>query len=84
MTEEVTKLKKKLKGNIVVHGSAQLVKALVANDLTDVLRVMVFPVILGCGKKLFGEMDGKKSTKLISSRTVGDGVVILIYEPKQG
>jgi dihydrofolate reductase len=81
--EEITKLKKKLKGNIVVHGSAQLVQALVANDLIDELRLMVFPVILGSGKKLFGGMDEKKSMKLISSHTVGDGVGILIYEPKQ-
>jgi len=81
--EEITKLKKKLKGNIVVHGSAQLVQALVANDLIDELRLMVFPVILGSGKKLFGETDGKRSMKLISSKTVGDGVGILIYEPKQ-
>src|SRR5256714_2430359 len=81
--EEIAKLKKKLKGNIVVHGSAQLVQALVANDLIDELRLMVFPVILGSGKKLFGGMDEKKSMKLISSQTVGDGVGILIYEPKQ-
>ena len=81
--EEITKLKKKLKGNIVVHGSANLVQALVANDLIDELRLMVFPVILGRGKKLFGGMDEKKSMKLISSQTVGDGVGILIYEPKQ-
>ena len=84
VTEEITKLKKKLKGNIVVHGSAQLVQALVANDLIDELRLMVFPVILGSGKKLFGEIDEKKSMKLISSQTVGDSVEILIYEPKQG
>ena len=84
VTEEITKLKKKLKGNIVVHGSAQLVQALVANDLIDELRLMVFPVILGSGKKLFGEMDRKKSMKLITSQTVGDGVEILIYEPKRG
>ena len=80
--EEITKLKKKLNGNIVVHGSAQLVQGLVANDLIDELRLMVFPVILGNGKKLFGGMDEKKSVKLISSQTVGDGVGILIYEPK--
>ena len=83
VTEEVRKLKEKLKGNIVVHGSAQLVQALVANDLIDELRLMVFPVILGSGKSLFGQMDEKKSMKLISSQTVGDGVQILIYDPKQ-
>ena len=84
VAEEITRLKKKLKGNIVVHGSAQLVQALVANDLIDELRLMVFPVFLGSGKKLFGEMEEKKSMKLIRSQTVGDGVEILIYEPKQG
>lgn len=84
VTEEITRLKKTLKGNIVVHGSAQLVQALAANDLIDELRLMVFPVILGSGKRLFGEMDTKKSMKLTSSRTVGDGVEILIYEPTRG
>jgi dihydrofolate reductase len=79
--EEVRALKAKLQGNIVVHGSARLAQALVANDLVDELRLMVFPVILGSGKRLFGTIDQKKSMKLVSSRTVGDGVGILIYEP---
>jgi dihydrofolate reductase len=82
--EEITKLKKKLTGNIVVHGSARLVQALAANGLIDELRLMVFPVILGSGKKLFGEMDQKTSMTLLSSQTVGEGVQILIYQPKQG
>jgi dihydrofolate reductase len=82
VTDEVSRLKKTLKGNIVVHGSARLVQALVANDLIDELRLMVFPVILGSGKKLFGEMGDKRSMKRVSSQTVGDGVEILIYEPK--
>ena len=84
VTEKITKLKKKLKGNIVVHGSARLVQSLAANDLIDELRLMVFPVILGSGKKLFGEMANKKSMRRIGSQTVGDGVEILIYEPTQG
>jgi dihydrofolate reductase len=83
VTEEISKLKKKLNGNIVVHGSARLVQALVANDLMDELRLMVFPVILGSGKKLFAEMNHNKSMKLITSQTVGDGVEILVYEPTQ-
>jgi dihydrofolate reductase len=81
--DEITKLKKERKGNIVVHGSAQLVQALVTNNLIDELRLMVFPVILGSGKRLFGEMSQKQSMKLISSQAVGEGVEILIYEPKQ-
>lgn len=83
VTEEITRLKEKLRGDIVVHGSARLVQCLVANDLIDELRLMVFPVILGSGKRLFAEMDQKKSMKLMSSQTVGDGVEILIYEPAQ-
>jgi dihydrofolate reductase len=83
-TEEVRALTARLKGTIVVHGSAQLVQALIAADLIDELRLMVFPVILGSGKRLFGEMDERKLMKPISSRTVGDGVHILIYGPKQG
>jgi dihydrofolate reductase len=79
--EKINALKKKLQGNIVVHGSARLAQTLIANDLVDELRLMVFPVILGSGKRLFGETDEKKSMKLISSRTVGAGVGILIYEP---
>jgi dihydrofolate reductase len=82
--DEVARLKQTLKGHIVVHGSARLAQALVASDLVDELRLMVFPVILGSGKRLFGEMDAKKSMKLVSSQTVGDGVGILIYEPKRG
>jgi dihydrofolate reductase len=83
LTEEITKLKKKVTGNIVVHGSAQLVQTLLANDLIDELRLMVFPIILGSGKKLFGPLDQTKSMKLISSQTVGAGVEVLIYEPKR-
>jgi len=81
--EEVRAVKTKLHGNIVVHGSARLAQALIANDLVDELRLMVFPVVLGSGKKLFGESDQKKPMKLVSSRTVGAGVSIMIYEPSQ-
>jgi dihydrofolate reductase len=84
VNREITSLKNTLKGNIVVHGSARLVQSLVASDLVDELRLMVFPVILGSGKKLFGEMEEKKSMRLLSSQTVGDGVHILIFEPKRG
>jgi dihydrofolate reductase len=81
VAEEVSKLRQEQDGDIVVHGSAQLVQTLVANDLVDELRLMVFPVVLGSGKRLFGDTSDKKSLRLADSKTVGDGVAILIYEP---
>jgi dihydrofolate reductase len=68
-------------GDVVVHGSAQLAQSLLEQDLVDELRLMVFPVVLGSGKRLFGETSDKKPLKLTSSKTVGDGVEILVYEP---
>jgi dihydrofolate reductase len=81
LADEVTKLRQEVDGDIVVHGSAQLVQALVDQGLVDELRLMVFPVILGGGKRLFGESEDKKGLRLSDSKTVGDGVSILIYEP---
>jgi dihydrofolate reductase len=79
--EEVARLKEKHDGDIVVHGSATLVQTLFEHDLVDELRLMVFPVVLGSGKRLFDETSDKKPLRLVDSRTVGDGVTILIYEP---
>jgi dihydrofolate reductase len=81
VVEEVTKLREQSGGDVVVHGSAQLVQALLEHDLVDELRLMVFPVVLGTGKRLFGATSDKKPLKLTSSRTVGDGVAIMIYAP---
>jgi dihydrofolate reductase len=81
VAEEVSKLKQGRDGDIVVHGSAQLVQALVENDLVDELRLMVFPVVLGKGKRVFGATSDKKRLRLADSKTVGDGVAILVYEP---
>jgi dihydrofolate reductase len=66
-------------GDVVVHGSAQLVQGLIANDLVDELRLMVFPIVLGGGKRLFGATDAKKPLTLADSRVVGDGVAIMVY-----
>ena len=77
---EVAKLKE-IDGEILVAGSAQLVQTLLENDLVDELRLMVFPVVLGGGKRLFGETSDKKPMRLTSSQVVGDGVAIQIYEP---
>src|SRR5260221_2509700 len=80
VAEEVAKLKQEVDGVILVAGSAQLVQALVENDLVDELRLMVFPVILGSGKRLFGETADKKPLKLVGSKTVGAGIAGLTYE----
>jgi dihydrofolate reductase len=77
--EAVAKLKEEADGDVVVHGSAQLAQALIAHDLVDELRLMVFPVVLGTGKRLFGDPGEKKTLRLVDSRVVGDGVVILTY-----
>jgi dihydrofolate reductase len=76
---EVSRLKTELDGDIVVHGSAQLVQALVDEGLVDELRLMVFPVVLGAGKRLFGETSDKRPLRLADSKIVGDGVAILTY-----
>jgi dihydrofolate reductase len=78
---EVSKLRQGPDEEIVVHGSAQLVQTLLEHDLVDELRLMVFPVVLGSGKRLFGETSDKKPLRLVDSKMVGDGVAILIYEP---
>jgi dihydrofolate reductase len=81
VAEEVGKLKREQDGDIVVHGSAQLVQTLIERDLVDELRLMVYPLVLGSGKRLFGETSDKKPLRLVDSKVVGDGVTILIYEP---
>jgi dihydrofolate reductase len=81
LAEAVSKLKDKHDGEIQVAGSVQLVQALIENDLVDELRLMVFPVVLGSGKRLWGETDDKKTMRLTDSQTVGEGISILIYEP---
>jgi dihydrofolate reductase len=84
MVESVSKLKEEIDGDIVVHGSAQLAQGLLENDLVDEVRLMVFPVVLGTGKRIFGETSDKKPLRLKDSKTVGDGVEVLIYEPAKG
>ena len=79
IAKAVADLRDQLDGNIVIHGSAQLVRFLLEHDLVDELRLMVFPVVLGRGKSLFGETTEKKALRLVDSKTVGDGVCIQIY-----
>jgi dihydrofolate reductase len=79
IAREVPKLKERYDGDIVVHGSARLVQALIEQDLVDELRLMVFPVVLGTGKRLFDATSDKKPLQLVDSKVVGDGVVVLVY-----
>jgi len=80
-TAQVTKLKEEFDGVIQVPGSNRLVHELIDSDLVDQVNLMVFPVVLGTGKRVFGETSDKKPMKLKESRTVGDdGVTIAIYE----
>jgi dihydrofolate reductase len=80
IAESVERLKQEIDGDIVVHGSPQLVQELLEQRLVDELRLMVFPVVLGDGKRLFGVTSDKQRLALKSSQTVGDGVTILVYE----
>jgi dihydrofolate reductase len=81
LAEAIADVKARHDGDIVVHGSAQLAQALIEQDLVDELRLMVFPVVLGSGKRVFGDTSDKKTLKLADSKTVGDGVAILVYQP---
>jgi dihydrofolate reductase len=81
LAESVADVKSRHDGDIVVHGSARLVHALVEQDLVDELRLMVFPVVLGTGKRVFGDTSDKKPLKLADSKIVGDGVAIMVYRP---
>jgi dihydrofolate reductase len=77
---EVSKLKQELDGEILVYASYQLVRTLIDYDLVDELRLVVFPVVLGAGERLFRESSDKKPLRLLSTRTIGDGLAFLTYE----
>ena len=78
--DEVTKLKQEIDGEIVVAASFQLWHTLMECDLVDELRLMIYPVVLGAGERLFAETSDKKPMRLVSTRTVDD-LALLIYEP---
>jgi dihydrofolate reductase len=77
--DDVPKLKDDVEGELVVHGSPTLVQGLLEQDLVDELRLMVFPVVLGTGKRLWGETSDKKPFTLADAMTVGDGIAILTF-----
>jgi dihydrofolate reductase len=80
LVDEVTELKQRYERDIVVHGSARLAQTLIEHDLVDVLHLLVYPVIVGAGKRLFDGTSETKRLRLADTRTFGDGVHLLVYE----
>jgi dihydrofolate reductase len=80
IVEEITKLKQQDGQDITVHGSATLVQTLMQHDLVDRYRLLVYPVVVGKGKRLFKE-DTTTTLKLLESQSFSSGVVALVYEP---
>ncbi len=80
VVEAVRKLRDEFDGIIQVPGSRTLVQDLIENDLVDQINLMIFPVVLGTGDRVFGEFSDKKAMRLVESKTVGEGIVVLIYE----
>jgi dihydrofolate reductase len=79
---QVQKLKDEVDGDILIAGSAKLIRSLAADGLIDEYRLMVFPIVLGTGKKLFADGFEKGKLKLTDSKPVGpDGAIVLTYEP---
>jgi dihydrofolate reductase len=81
VVDEVSTLRRKINGEIVVYASFQLVHTLLEHDLIDELRMMIYPFVLGAGKHLFGEISSNKHMQLVETRTVGDGLALVTYQP---
>ena len=80
VAEAVSALKRDVEGDILVNGSVQLVQTLIEHDLVDEYRLMVFPTVLGAGKRLFGETSDALALRLVDAKPAGE-TLILIYEP---
>jgi dihydrofolate reductase len=80
VVQEVSRLKQELAGEIVVPASHRLGRTLIAHDLVDEVRLVVFPVVLGAGARFFDEAGAKKPMRLVDTRTIGDGLVSFAYE----
>src|SRR3954451_21176068 len=80
LVEEISKLREESGGDMLVNGSAQLVHTLVENDLVDEYRLMVFPVVLGKGKRLFGDTSDQAPLRAVDTKPAGE-CVILTFAP---
>jgi dihydrofolate reductase len=81
VVSEVTKLKQEIAGEILVYASYQLDRTLIEHDLVDELRLVVFPVVLGAGERLFGQTSDEKPMRLVGTRIIGAGLAFLTYQP---
>jgi dihydrofolate reductase len=81
VVNEISKVKHELVGDTVIYASTQLVHTLIEHDLVDELRLVIFPVVLGGGVRLFGQTSDTKPMRLINTRTIGDGLALLVYQP---
>jgi dihydrofolate reductase len=80
VVSEIAKLKQKIDGEILVYASYQLVHTLIEHDLADELRLVIFPVLLGGGRRLFGETTAAKPMRLVGVNTIGKGLAFVTYE----
>jgi dihydrofolate reductase len=80
VVDEVSKLKQELAGELVVLASFQLVRTLLEHDLVDVFRLKIYPVVLGAGERLFGEVSDEKRMRLVDTTTLDGDVAFLTYE----
>jgi dihydrofolate reductase len=80
VVDAVATLKQQVDGEIVVYASSQLVHTLIEHDLADELRLVIFPVVVGAGQRLFGETSVQKPLRLTGSRTIGQGLAFVTYE----
>jgi dihydrofolate reductase len=80
VVNEISQLKREIDGDILVYASYQLVRTLIDHDLVDEFRLVVFPVVLGAGKRLFGETTDKTPLRLLGTQTIGEGLPLLTYE----
>jgi dihydrofolate reductase len=80
VVKEVSKLKQEVGGDILVYGSYQLVRTLIEHRLVDEFRLVIFPVVLGAGERLFRETTDKTPLRLVRSHTIGEGLLLVTYE----
>jgi dihydrofolate reductase len=81
LVSEVSKLRLRIAGEILVYASYQLGQALIEHDLVDELRLVVFPVVVGDGQRLFGQTSGEKPMRLTEARPIGDNLAFVAYQP---